>query len=206
MGITSGIKGYRLWCSKTKKTIFSRDVTFNESAMLKKVNVEQLDGTTKKVEFERIIVPVHREIDHNSIFCLITCNDVYPVWVYTLKTNDEVLGVFIKWKKMMETQTCKKIKHLRTDNGREYKNDLFTKFCEEEGIIRHFIVRHTPQQNGVAEPMNRTLPEKVRFMLSNAGLGKEFCAEVVTYACHLVNRLPSTAIDGKTPFEKKSVG
>ena len=124
------------------------------------------------------------------------------VWVYTLKTKDEVLGVFIKWKKMMETQTCRKIKHLRTDNGGEYKNDQFTKFCEDEGIVRHFTVRHTPQQNGVAERMNRTLLEKVRCMLSNAGLGKEFWAEAVTYACHLVNRLPSTAIDGKTPFEK----
>ncbi|GJZ67186.1 retrovirus-related pol polyprotein from transposon TNT 1-94 [Tanacetum coccineum] len=124
------------------------------------------------------------------------------VWVYMLKTKDEVLGVFIKWKKMMETQTCRKIKHLQTDNGGEYKNDLFTKFCEDEGIVRHFTVRHTPQQNGVAKHMNRTLLEKVRCMLSNVGFGKEFWAEAVTYACHLVNRLPSTAIDGKTPFEK----
>ncbi|GKD92676.1 retrovirus-related pol polyprotein from transposon TNT 1-94 [Tanacetum coccineum] len=124
------------------------------------------------------------------------------VWVYTLKTKDEVLGVFIKWKKMMETQVCKKIKHLRTDNGGEYKNDLFIKFCEDEGIVRHFTVRHTPQHNGVAERINRTLLEKVRCMLSNAGLGKEFWAEAVTYACHLVNRLPTTTIDGKTPFEK----
>ncbi|GJT28914.1 retrovirus-related pol polyprotein from transposon TNT 1-94 [Tanacetum coccineum] len=57
------------------------------------------------------------------------------VWVYTLKTKDGVLGVFIKWKKIMETQTCRKIKHLRTDNGGEYKNDLCTKFCEDEGIV-----------------------------------------------------------------------
>ncbi|GJT27804.1 transposable element [Tanacetum coccineum] len=88
------------------------------------------------------------------------------------------------------------------NNGGEYKNDLFTKFCEDEGIVRYFTVRHTPQQNGVAECMNRTLLEKVRCMLSNAGLGKEFWAEAVTYACHLVNRLPSTAINRKTPFEK----
>nr|GEW24200.1 retrovirus-related Pol polyprotein from transposon TNT 1-94 [Tanacetum cinerariifolium] len=32
--------------------------------------------------------------------------------------------------------------------------------------------------------------------------GKMTKAEAVTYVCHLVNRLPSTAIDGKTPFEK----
>nr|GEW31731.1 retrovirus-related Pol polyprotein from transposon TNT 1-94 [Tanacetum cinerariifolium] len=96
-------------------------------------------------------------------------------WVYKLKTKDEVLRVFIKWRKMMETQTCRKIKHLRTDNGEEYKNVLFTKFYEEEGIVWHFTVRHTPQQNG---------------------------AKAVTYECHLFNRLPSIAIDGKTPFEK----
>ncbi|GJR88937.1 retrovirus-related pol polyprotein from transposon TNT 1-94 [Tanacetum coccineum] len=66
MGIISGIKGYRLWCPEIKKTVFSRDVTFNESAMLKKVNVEQLDGTPKKAMFERIIVPADREPDDNS--------------------------------------------------------------------------------------------------------------------------------------------
>nr|GEU36569.1 retrovirus-related Pol polyprotein from transposon TNT 1-94 [Tanacetum cinerariifolium] len=66
MGITSGIKGYRLWCPKIKKTIFSRDVTFNESGMLKKVNAEQLDKTLKKVESKRIIVPADRETDDNS--------------------------------------------------------------------------------------------------------------------------------------------
>ncbi|KAH9679291.1 retrovirus-related pol polyprotein from transposon TNT 1-94-like protein [Citrus sinensis] len=72
---------------------------------------------------------------------------------------------------------------------------------ENEGIKRHFTVRHTPQQNDVAERMNRTLLEKVRCMLSNVGLDKKFWAEVVSYASHLVNRLPSAAIGGKTPME-----
>ena len=126
------------------------------------------------------------------------------VWVYTMKTKDEVLRIFLKWKKMVETQTGRKVKRLRTDNGGEFKNDPFLKVCEEEGIVRHFTVRYTPQQNGVAERMNRTLLEKVRCMLSNAGLGKEFWDEALVYACHLINCLPSTAINGKTPLEKWS--
>ena len=35
MGITDGVKGYRLWCPLTKKIIFDKDVTFDESVMLK---------------------------------------------------------------------------------------------------------------------------------------------------------------------------
>ena len=79
----------------------------------------------------------------------------------------------MKWKKLVETQTGRKIKVLRSDNGGEYTSDPFLQVCQNEGIQRHFTVRHTPQQNGVAERMNRTLLEKVRCMLSNAGLDKK---------------------------------
>ena len=121
--------------------------------------------------------------------------------MYTLKSKDEVFETFLVWKKMVENQTGRKIKVLRSDNGTEYRNDQFSYFCKKEGISRHFTVRDTPQQNGVAERMNRTLLEKVRCMLSNAGLGKQFWAEAVMYASHLINRLPSAALNAKTPLE-----
>ena len=38
-------------------------------------------------------------------------------------------------------------------------------------------------------------------MLSNAGLGKDFWAEAVIYVWHLINRLPSAAIESKTAVE-----
>ncbi|KAG8502454.1 hypothetical protein CXB51_000383 [Gossypium anomalum] len=43
------------------------------------------------------------------------------VWVYSMRTKDEVLCVFLKWKTMIENQTGKKIKQLKTDNGRNIK-------------------------------------------------------------------------------------
>ncbi|KAE8682964.1 Beta-glucosidase 24 [Hibiscus syriacus] len=78
---------------------------------------------------------------------------------------------------------------------------------EKDGIMRSqkrpgYDICAWGMLNVVAERMNRTLVEKIRCMLSNAGLGKEFWAEALVYACHLVNRLPSTAIGGKTPLEK----
>ena len=49
--------------------------------------------------------------------------------------------------------------------------------------------------------MNRTLMEKVRFMLSNAQLSKSFWTEAASTACYLINRSPSVAIEKKTPQE-----
>lgn len=123
------------------------------------------------------------------------------VWVYPMSQKDEVLDIFLKWKILIETQTGRKIKRLRSDNGGEYKSDPFLKVCQDEGIVRHFTVPGMPQQNGVAERMNRTLIEKVRCMLSHSGLGKSFWAEALSYATHIVNRLPASALYEKTPKE-----
>ena len=101
----------------------------------------------------------------------------------------------------MEIQTGRNIKVLQSNNGGEYTSDPFSHVCQNESIKRHFMVRHSPQQNGVVERMNCTLLENVRCMLFNASLDKKFWAETVSYASHLVNRLPSAAIGGKTPME-----
>ena len=61
---------------------------------------------------------------------------------------------------MVENQTGKKLKKLRTDSGLEFCNQRFDKYCAEEGVMRHRIVRLTPQQNSLAERMNKTLMEK----------------------------------------------
>ncbi|KAG8500597.1 hypothetical protein CXB51_004498 [Gossypium anomalum] len=47
-------------------------------------------------------------------------------------------------------------KILRTDNGLEFSSDEFNRLCKLEGIVRHLTIGHTPQQNGVAERMNRS--------------------------------------------------
>ena len=64
-----------------------------------------------------------------------------------------------------------------------------------------FTVRKTPQQNGVAEQMNRTRVEVVCSMLCDAKLPKKFWAEALSTAVYLRNRSPTTAVQGKTPFE-----
>jgi hypothetical protein len=90
---------------------------------------------------------------------------------------------------------------LRTDNGLKFYNHQFDEFCKAEEIARHKTVVNTPQKNGVAERMNRTLLERVHCMLSDVSLGKEFWTEAVSTACYLLNRTPTTFIECKTTEE-----
>ena len=95
------------------------------------------------------------------------------VWIYFLKHKNEVFDTFKRWRAMVENRTGRKLKTLRSDNGTEYTDGAFKEFCDREGIARYWTVRETPQQNGVAERLNRTLLEKARCMRSNSGLGRE---------------------------------
>ena len=47
--------------------------------------------------------------------------------------------------------------------------------------------------------MNKTLLEKARCLLLNAGLSNEFWVEVVNSVCYLVNRSPLIPINYRTP-------
>ena len=95
-------------------------------------------------------------------------------FVYFLKNKSEVFSWFKEFKSLVENQTRRKIKCLRIDNGGEFCNANFEKFCVDHGIKTHKTMPYTPQQNGVAERMNRSLMERARSMLGGAGLEQKF--------------------------------
>jgi hypothetical protein len=75
------------------------------------------------------------------------------------------------------------------------------KFCKKHGIKRHFTIRKTPKQNGMAERLNRTITETARCLRLNAKLPKIFWAEAVDMACYIINRSPRVTLDGKVAEE-----
>lgn len=93
-----------------------------------------------------------------------------------------------------------KIKILHSDGGREYKSHNFDSYLATKGIQRRFTVHDTPEHNGVAERLNRTLLEKVRAMLHAAGPPKNLWGEALKHAVWLKNRTSSKAIGGRTPY------
>ena len=129
---------------------------------------------------------------HNSVY-YVSFIDYFSrnTWIYFLRNKSEVFDIFREFKVVVENQTGKKIKALRTDNGGEFCKKDFEEFCKKCGIAQQKTTPYTPQQNRFAERMNRTLMEKARSMLSGIGLGQEFWAEAVETACYLVNISPS---------------
>ena len=134
---------------------------------------------------------------------LVTFIDDYSrrCWAYPIKKKSDVFPVFKQYKAWVELQFGKMIKCLRTDNDEEYTNGEFLAFCKQEGIQRQFTVAYTPQQNRVVEQMNRTLTERIRAILSTAGLPNSCWTKAAKNVCYVINRSPSTAIELKTPME-----
>jgi transposase InsO family protein len=71
--------------------------------------------------------------------------------LYSLRSKDEALKMFIKYKIEVENQKNKRIKRLRTDRGGKYESNPFKEFCEQNGIIHEITPSYSLESNGVAE-------------------------------------------------------
>ena len=100
----------------------------------------------------------------------------------------------------MEKQSGCDLLILRSDNGTEYLNKDLGTFLDSKGVVHQTTVRYTPEQNGAAERLNRTLMDRMRAMLEDSGLPKELWAEAALTACFIRNRSPVSGRD-KTPWE-----
>jgi len=135
---------------------------------------------------------------------VVTLLDEATHWCWTATIKDKfsvsVCNFFRNEISKFERQMDCKVKRIRTDDGGEYEGAL-TPFLESLGVVHEPTSPHSPQSNGKAERLNRTLNEKVRTMLFQANMPKSFWAEAMATAGYLLNRLPSEAIDGRIPYE-----
>ena len=102
---------------------------------------------------------------------------------------------------MIEIETGLKVKCLRSNNGGEYIDRGFSEYCAAQGIRIEKTIPRTPQQNGVAERMNRTLNKRARSMRLHVVLLKTFWVDAVSTAAYLINRGPSVPMEFRLPKE-----
>ncbi|KAJ9538263.1 LOW QUALITY PROTEIN: hypothetical protein OSB04_030996 [Centaurea solstitialis] len=123
------------------------------------------------------------------------------VWVYLMKGKDEVYENIVSFTNMIQTQFHKCIKNFRTDNGTEFVNHKFSQFTKGMGIIHQTSCVYTPQQNGVVERKHRHLLNVARALLFQSGLPLNMWHECILTATYLINRTPSSVLNGKSPYE-----
>ncbi|GJT83648.1 putative ribonuclease H-like domain-containing protein [Tanacetum coccineum] len=167
-----------------------------------------------KAKLERLITePLHtlhmdlfgptsvKSINHAS-YCLVITDDCTRFsWVFFLASKDETSGILQTFIRQIENQLSHRVKIIRSDNGTEFKNRDMLEFCGNKGIKQEYSNAKTPQQNGVAERMNKTLIEAARTMLADSLLPTTFWAEAVSTACYIFNRVRVTKPQNKTPYE-----
>lgn len=123
------------------------------------------------------------------------------VMIYLIEGKHEVKNVIQEYAKEVEAKFNLKISKIRCDNGKEYKNEEIKNWCRRKGIILDLTIPYTPQLNGKAERLNRTIMEKARALILDSKFEKEMWGEAVYVAAYLLNRSPTEALD-VTPVEK----
>ena len=113
----------------------------------------------------------------------------------------QTFSKFCEFKALVEKDSGKQVKALRSDNGGEYISNEFKYFCSKEGIRREIIAPHNPHQNGVAERKNRTIVGVARAMLHDQGLLMHLWAEACNTAVYVQNHCPHSVLGMSTPKE-----
>jgi len=57
-----------------------------------------------------------------------------------LRRESEIFNCFQIFKELTENETDMKIKCLRLENGGEFVSKEFNKYCDDNGIKRHFLL------------------------------------------------------------------
>ncbi|GJU96646.1 retrovirus-related pol polyprotein from transposon TNT 1-94 [Tanacetum coccineum] len=140
-------------------------------------------------------------ISHNKYTLVIVDEYSRYTWVFCLKKKSDAADCIMSFIKKMENLNEVRVKELRSNNEIEFRNHKLEEFCDEKGISHNFSSPCTPEQNGVAERINRTLIEATRTMLNSAKLPKQFWGEAVNTACYTQNRSIIVKRHGNTAYD-----
>jgi len=101
----------------------------------------------------------------------------------------------------IEVQHNSRVQIVRSDNGQEFGDDHAISYYNNKDIIHQTSCVDTPQQNGVVERKHKHLLEIARALMFQAKLPYKFWGDCIMTAAYLINRLPSSTLQFKTPYE-----
>ncbi|KAJ3473654.1 hypothetical protein NLI96_g12893 [Meripilus lineatus] len=143
-------------------------------------------------------------LGHKSYYVTFTDDHSRETTCYLMRNKSEAFEKYKVFEAWVETQKGQRVRALRSDRGGEYMSNAFTDHLESKGTTRSVTVHDSPQQNGVAERLNRTLAEHMRAMLIPSGLPSSLWGEALMHAVWLKNRTATRALPNTTPYEQST--
>ncbi|CAI7806382.1 unnamed protein product [Closterium sp. NIES-53] len=106
-----------------------------------------------------------------------------------LPSSDAARVIIGEWLPMVERESGKRVKAIRSDRGGEFLGADFWSWLKRHGIKQQLTTAYTPQSNGVAERTNRTIIEGGRTILVDSGLPLRFWPLAICHATIIKNRV-----------------
>lgn len=122
-------------------------------------------------------------------------------WLYPLTRKFNVYKAIEVFVTFVQTQLSCKINVFQSDGGTEFVNHRVQNLFDTNGTLHRLSCPYTPPQNARAERKHRHIVETGLAMLFNANLPSTFWVDAFVSAVHIINRLPTKVLNGKSPFE-----
>lgn len=194
-GLTAAalIKADCLACKQGKQTrlpFSAQDVQHRAKERLERVYADVLGIGSPSLE------------GHSYVLTIIDDYSGYS-WVLPLKLKSDVREQFIEWAKRVKTRCGRAPAVIRTDQGGEFSDAALLEYWRAEGARWEPTLAYTPQHNGRAERLNRTLLELTRTALIQAGAARSLWHEAmlaVNYIRNLTSIPPGQAKTARQLF------
>lgn len=122
-------------------------------------------------------------------------------WVYPLNYKSELYNKLLVFKAYIDTQFQTSLKLLRTDCGTEFVNKRVDTLLSSHGIVHQSSYPYTQAQNGIAECKHKHIIETAITLLHHSSVPINFWFDAIATATFLINRMSSSVLHHKTPFE-----
>ncbi|KAF5376302.1 hypothetical protein D9615_008480 [Tricholomella constricta] len=148
--------------------------------------------------------PAHIKTTNGKHYMMLGCDQGgagVKGWFLADKTMETTGAVLEAYHVESERQTGKKLLAVRTDEGPEFINSIWSAYTTKFGIKHETTAPHSSAANGVVERMNRTILDRGRSMINDSGLPAHYWGEAMATAIHVSDFILSSRHAGKTPHE-----
>lgn len=144
--------------------------------------------------------PICPTLDGHKYALVVIDEYSHSVFVRLLHKKSDAKPAIIALVKWLQGRTGYIVERFHSDGGGEFIDQELLNFFNQNGTRITRTTTDTPQRNGMAERMNRTLFEIVRSLMVQADAPQSLWGEALKHAEHIYNSTPHPVIGNSIPL------